>query len=125
MPCRTASRQIAASGSVSALSNGAWQQPGSLLLTVLGPPNDHAVLVVGLTDFGFGAFPFPLPGGCHLDVSPDAIVLRLLGSAGASGQTIVIPPGPAFLGVRLFNQWLHLDATGISTSEAAIHRIGV
>ena len=101
------------------------QQPGSTFtMTVLGPPNDHAVLVIGLSDFLFGAFPYPLPGGCPLEVSPDAVVLHLLGTSGNSGQAIMVPPGPAFLDVRLFSQWLHLDANGISTSEAAAHLIG-
>jgi hypothetical protein len=108
---------------------GSWSgipQPGNTFtITVLGPPNDHAVLVIGLTDFAFGAFPFALPGGCPLEVSPDAVVLHLLGTSGNSGQSIAVPPGPAFLGVRLFNQWLHLDAAGISVSEGAVLRIGV
>ena len=108
---------------------GGWsglQQPGnSFALTVQGPVNGYAVLAIGLTDFAFGAFPFALPGGCLLEVSPDAVVFHLLGASGAASQSIAVPAGPAFLGVQLFNQWLHLDVAGISVSAAAAHRIGL
>ncbi|MBM4059630.1 MAG: hypothetical protein FJ265_00825 [Planctomycetes bacterium] len=102
------------------------QQPGStFVITVQGPANDHAVLVVGLTDFAAGMLPYPLPGGCALSVFPGATVLRLLGATGFASQAVAVPPGPGFLGTVLHCQWTHFGAAGVSVSDAVAHRIGL
>ncbi|MCC7062365.1 MAG: hypothetical protein IT456_06135 [Planctomycetes bacterium] len=101
-------------------------QPGNTLTIGLqGLANDHGVLVLGLSDFAGGGSPLPLPGGCDLDVAPDAVVLRLTDAFGVASQSIAVPAGTGFLGVVLFAQWLHFDPLGISVSGAFAHRIGL
>ena len=101
-------------------------QPGNTLTIGLqGLANDHAVLALGLADFAGGGSPLPLPGGCDLDVVPDAAVLHLTDAFGVASQPIAVPAGPWFLGVVLFAQWLHFDPLAISVSGAFAHRIGL
>mgnify|MGYP002784868201 CR=1 FL=1 len=101
-------------------------QPGNTLTIGLqGLPNDHGVLVLGLSDFASSGAPLPLPGGCELDVTPDAVVVRLTDALGVASQPIAVPPGTGFLGVSLFAQWLHFAPFAISVSGALVHRIGL
>jgi hypothetical protein len=100
------------------------QQPGSTFaLTVQGPGNEWALLALGLRDFP--GWPFVLPGGCRVDVAPDATRLHLLDPTGAGSQPIAVPSGPGFLGLLLFGQWLHTGPAGLSVSAAVVHQIGL
>ena len=101
-------------------------QPGNTFtIQVQGPANLGAVLTLGLSDSFGGTLPFPLPGGCELDVYPDATALRVTDAFGAASQPIAVPPSPGFLGVVLFAQWLHFGPQSISVSNAIAHRIGL
>ncbi len=99
-------------------------QPGSTLsIEVLGPPTAPLFLVVGLSDFP--GLPIPLPGGCVVDVAPDAVSFVLSSpTTGLASRSIAVPPGPAFLGTILFAQWLHLGPTSLSASSAIAYQIG-
>jgi hypothetical protein len=100
------------------------QQPGSTFsMTIQGQPNGYAVIAIGLRDTP--TVPVLLPGGCYIDVSPDAVVFHMLDSAGNASQPIAVPPGQGLLGLVLFSQWLHADSTGISVSSAIAHQIGL
>ncbi|MCC7066726.1 MAG: hypothetical protein IT456_28280 [Planctomycetes bacterium] len=100
------------------------EQPGSTFaITVQGQPNGYAVITIGLRDTP--ALPVGLPGGCHLDVSPDAVVFRLLDALGNGAQPIPVPAGQGLLGLILYSQWLHADSAGISVSGAVAHQIGL
>lgn len=100
------------------------QQPGSTFaLTVQGPGSEWALLAIGLRDYP--GLPFVLPGGCRVDVAPDVAQLHLLSPSGTASQPVAVPPGPGFLGLLLFGQWLHSGSAGLSASAAVVHQIGL
>lgn len=100
------------------------EQPGSTFaMTVQGPPSGFAVLTIGLRDTP--ALPVILPGGCHLDVAPDAVMFHLLDTIGNGSQSLTVPPGQGLLGLILYSQWLNAGSAGISVSGAVAHQIGL
>jgi hypothetical protein len=101
-----------------------WPSSGTTLtLRSGGPIGLPALLVVGLDDHGPG-IPWLLPGGCQLDITPDATVFHVFDAQGQATQPLPIPAGTAFHGTRLFTQWLAPDLVGISSSSAVVHVIG-
>lgn len=101
-----------------------YPSPGTTFsMQVLAPfsPSPFLLLCLGLTDFP--GLPASLPGGCRIDVGPDAVALHPLVS-GTATQPLTIPGGPGFLGTLLFAQWFDLGAAGIATSDAVSYQIG-
>lgn len=106
-------------------STGGLPQPGNVLtIANQGPANTAVVLVASLDDFAGGALPFPLPGGCSLELSPDATLVLVGGTNGYVAHNLAIPAGPGLLGTILFSQWIALDGT-FSTSATLAHWIGL
>lgn len=94
-------------------------------LTVGGPANAWVFLVGGFDDFAGGALPAVLPGGCRLEVSPEALLLEQLNGAGAATRSLSIPVAQWLFGSPLFFQCAHLDPVGFSTSNSNVHWIGM
>jgi len=99
--------------------SGALQPGGTIVLGL-----DHAagpglaLLVAGFDDFA-GALPVALPGGCGLQVLPQATLLLPTDPLGHSQHTIAIPLRTELLGAILFAQWLQIDASASIALSAA------
>lgn len=75
---------------------------------------------------GFGETTFPLPTGCLLRVTLDAIGARWADAQGDATQPIPIPNNPGLIGVTFFGQWLQADfGVPFMTSDLAVIEIGL
>ena len=110
--------------SLSQTWSGLPQLGNTFQVGVSGPANTPVFLAGGLTDFGGGVFPAPLPGGCLLEVSPDAVLFAMLAANGHANYAVNLPASTVYAGTVLFFQWVHFAAAGLSTSDAAAHWIG-
>ncbi len=87
-----------------------------------GAPQAPTLFAVGLSDTLGGVLPWPLPGGCPLRTSADAVVFHLSNPMGQAVQPMPIPAQPALAGLLLFAQWLQAPGGAFTSSAGqAIH----
>ena len=97
-------------------------------------PKSMAMLVTGMPSHSHLGIPLPLPlavagaPGCTLLTAVDHLVFSVTDTVGHSLATIQIPNDPALRNVKFRQQWFivdpHVNALGMSSSQAAIARIG-
>jgi serine protease AprX len=81
-----------------------------------GKPNSLASMLVGASDTAWagGALPFSLAGagapGCNLYVSIDIVLGMTTNALGAASLNLTMPAVPNFVGTRLHEQFIVLDA---------------
>ncbi len=97
----------------------------TLVLAAQGPPASLLLLAGGFDDFAAGALPALLPGGCALEVDPQVLLAFVASAGGTASQTLAIPSAPSLVSTPVFVQWAHLGASGLSTSRAAVHFVGL
>ena len=107
-------------------STSGLPQLGSTLSSVVTTgPGVPVLLVGGLDDYAFGGLPAVLPGGCLLEVDPEVVLLEVTSPTGFASRPLVIPASPLLVGTVVHLQWVHFDPTGLSTSSAFAHRVGL
>ena len=78
-------------------------------------PNAACLGVLGLSNTVWGGVPLPLGlgpfgiPGCHLLVSPDAVLALATNAAGRSVLRLPVPPVPALAGTSIYVQWYVVD----------------
>jgi len=84
-------------------------------------PSQPAWLVAG-----FHEVQVPLPIGCSLGVNPVAVAVPWTDTAGNAMQPIPLPNDPGLIGLRLYCQWMQLEATvnAFMSSDIAVIEIG-
>src|SRR5262249_7876538 len=102
-------------------------QPGSSIFEIdlqAAQANAAALLGLGSADQLGGTLPFTLPGGCHLLVSPDAVLFRMTNGSGGAAQILPVPANPGLTGLRLYGQWLQLPQSAFAVTAAIAVRVG-
>lgn len=97
---------------------------GTLALDLDASPSLPVLFVAGLDDFGAGALPALLPGGCSLEVTPDVVTLEFVPASGTVTKSIPVPASPSLFGTIVHTQWAHYAATGMSVSSAWANWVG-
>ena len=101
------------------------QLGGTLSVYVQAAVGLPVLFVAGLDDFGLGALPTALPGGCSLEIAPDLVLLEFVPNGGVVVEAIPVPPLPSLIGTIVHTQWAHYDPLGISVSNAYAHWLGI
>lgn len=90
-----------------------------------GLPNSLAILALGLSNTLWGATPLPMSlavfgaPNCSLLTSVDASAVRFTDASGVAPYAVVIPAGPALVGVVFFGQWFSTDLAANPAGIAA------
>lgn len=75
---------------------------------------------------GFDETSFPMPTGCRLHVTLDAVGARWTDANGDATLPVPLPNDPGLVGVRFFGQWLQADfGQPFMTSDLAVVELGL
>ena len=88
--------------------------------------NAPITLILGTSESRLGALALPLllPGGCRLLISPEVALGSTASPFGSASQTIGIPNASILLGAVFYAEWLQINGSIATTSDAAAIFIG-